>query len=78
MMAQACEPRLAYRELARQLETIQPADLERRHRLADLSMRQQGITFTVYGRGQGVERIMPFDPIPVSYTHLTLPTKRIV
>ena len=27
-------------------------------------MRQQGITFTVYGRGQGVERIMPFDPIP--------------
>ena len=64
MVTQACEPRLAYRELARQLETIQPADLERRHRLADLSMRQQGITFTVYGRGQGVERIMPFDPIP--------------
>ena len=27
-------------------------------------MRQQGITFTVYGREQGVERIIPFDPIP--------------
>ena len=27
-------------------------------------MRHQGITFTVYGRGQGVERIMPFDPMP--------------
>jgi uncharacterized circularly permuted ATP-grasp superfamily protein len=27
-------------------------------------MRHQGITFTVYGREQGVERIMPFDPIP--------------
>ena len=27
-------------------------------------MRQQGITFTVYGRKQGVERIIPFDPIP--------------
>ena len=27
-------------------------------------MRQQGITFTVYGRDQGVERIIPFDPIP--------------
>ena len=27
-------------------------------------MRHQGITFTVYGREQGVERIIPFDPIP--------------
>ena len=27
-------------------------------------MRHQGITFTVYGRDQGVERIIPFDPIP--------------
>jgi uncharacterized circularly permuted ATP-grasp superfamily protein len=36
----------------------------RRHRVADLSMRHQGITFTVYGRDRGVERIIPFDPIP--------------
>ena len=35
-----------------------------RHRVADLTMRQQGITFTVYGRDQGVERIIPFDPSP--------------
>jgi uncharacterized circularly permuted ATP-grasp superfamily protein len=27
-------------------------------------MKTQGITFTVYGRGRGVERIMPFDPVP--------------
>ena len=40
------------------------ADLERRHKVADLMMRNQGITFTVYGRDQGVERIIPFDPIP--------------
>ena len=39
-------------------------ELERRHKVADLTMRQQGITFTVYGREQGVERIIPFDPIP--------------
>jgi uncharacterized circularly permuted ATP-grasp superfamily protein len=38
--------------------------LERRHKVADLMMRHQGITFTVYGRNQGVERIIPFDPIP--------------
>ena len=41
-----------------------PDELERRHKVADLTMRQQGITFTVYGRDQGVERIIPFDPIP--------------
>ena len=41
-----------------------PQELERRDKVADLTMRQQGITFTVYGRDQGVERIIPFDPIP--------------
>ena len=44
--------------------SLGPEELERRHRVADLTMRQQGITFTVYGREQGVERIIPFDPIP--------------
>jgi uncharacterized circularly permuted ATP-grasp superfamily protein len=39
-------------------------ELRRRHQVADRLMRHQGITFTVYGRSQGVERIMPFDPIP--------------
>lgn len=53
-----------YRALHERLVGLGPEDLERRHRLADLSMRQQGITFTVYGREQGVERIIPFDPIP--------------
>ena len=53
-----------YQEISRRLSELNPADVERRHRLADLTMRQQGITFTVYGREQGVERIMPFDPMP--------------
>jgi uncharacterized circularly permuted ATP-grasp superfamily protein len=57
-------PRPHYRALYERLIKLGPAELERRHRLADLSMRQQGITFTVYGRGEGVERIIPFDPIP--------------
>jgi uncharacterized circularly permuted ATP-grasp superfamily protein len=58
------EPRVHYRALHEQLVKLGPEELERRHGLADLSMRQQGITFTVYGRDQGVERIIPFDPIP--------------
>ncbi len=57
-------PRAHYRALHDRLLRLGPEELDRRHRLADLSMRQQGITFTVYGRDQGVERIIPFDPIP--------------
>lgn len=53
-----------YADLFSTLATLTPEDMRRRQRLADLSMRQEGITFTVYGRGQGLERIMPFDPIP--------------
>ncbi len=64
MFEAAGRPRPHYRALHDRLLGLSPEELERRHRLADLSMRQQGITFTVYGREQGVERIIPFDPIP--------------
>src|SRR5437588_7269549 len=57
-------PRPHYRPLFDRLAGLDAADLERRDRLADGLMRTQGITFTVYGRGRGVERIMPFDPVP--------------
>ncbi len=53
-----------YERLLGQLNDLGPAELARRNRVADLSMRHQGITFTVYGRDQGDERIIPFDPIP--------------
>lgn len=53
-----------YTPLYDRLNDLGPAEIERRHKVADLSMRNQGITFTVYGRDQGVERIIPFDPIP--------------
>ncbi len=64
MFEAAGRPRPHYRDLHERLAGLGPQELERRHRLADLSMRQQGITFTVYGREQGVERIIPFDPVP--------------
>jgi uncharacterized circularly permuted ATP-grasp superfamily protein len=57
-------PRAHYASLHESLIELGPEELERRDRVADLTMRQQGITFTVYGRDQGVERIIPFDPIP--------------
>ncbi len=57
-------PRGHYRPLGKRLRDWAVSDMERRHKVADLMMRNQGITFTVYGREQGVERIIPFDPIP--------------
>jgi uncharacterized circularly permuted ATP-grasp superfamily protein len=57
-------PRSHYASLHERLIELGPDELERRDKVADLTMRQQGITFTVYGRDQGVERIIPFDPIP--------------
>jgi uncharacterized circularly permuted ATP-grasp superfamily protein len=58
------QPRAHYASLHERLIELGPEELDRRHKVADLTMRQQGITFTVYGRDQGVERIIPFDPIP--------------
>jgi uncharacterized circularly permuted ATP-grasp superfamily protein len=57
-------PREHYRALHKRICELGSHELARRDKLADLTMRQQGITFTVYGRSQGVERIIPFDPIP--------------
>jgi uncharacterized circularly permuted ATP-grasp superfamily protein len=64
MFDPAGAPRDHYRPLRERLDDIGGEDLIRRHRLSDLILRHQGITFTVYGRDQGVERIIPFDPIP--------------
>ena len=64
MFAAPGELRPHYATLHDRLATLGADDLERRHKVADLMMRHQGITFTVYGRDQGVERIIPFDPIP--------------
>src|SRR5258705_10649423 len=49
------------------LETLPalPADeIRRRKHAADLSLLNQGITFTVYGRDEGTERIFPYDLLP--------------
>ncbi|WP_074306529.1 circularly permuted type 2 ATP-grasp protein [Singulisphaera sp. GP187] len=64
MFVGAGQVRPHYAALLESLAMLGPAELERRRRAADLLMRHQGITFTVYGRDQGVERIIPFDPVP--------------
>ena len=39
-------------------------ELRRRKHAADLSFLNQGITFTVYGREEGTEKIFPYDLVP--------------
>jgi uncharacterized circularly permuted ATP-grasp superfamily protein len=57
-------PRVAYGELNRQLLEMQSHELDRRQAAADLAFLNQGITFTVYGSDEGVERIWPYDLLP--------------
>ncbi len=64
MFAAPGRPRAHYVALHHRLGLMGSEELEHRHRSADLMMRNQGITFTVYGRDQGVEQIIPFDPVP--------------
>ncbi|HSB61080.1 MAG TPA: circularly permuted type 2 ATP-grasp protein, partial [Vicinamibacteria bacterium] len=57
-------PRPHYRPLVASLDGFAPGEIERRERLQRLSLVDQGITFTVYGETEGVERIFPFDFVP--------------
>ena len=53
-----------YRALAETLARLPAEELQRRKQSADLSFLTQGITFTVYGRDEGTERIFPYDLLP--------------
>src|SRR2546426_11660766 len=57
-------PRQHYRPLVSILESFTQDEIERRERLQKLALVDQGITFTVYGEKEGLERIFPFDFVP--------------
>jgi len=58
------QPRAHYEPVYGQLSQLTIGAFQRRRRMADLSFRNQGITFTVYNDDSGVERIFPFDLVP--------------
>jgi uncharacterized circularly permuted ATP-grasp superfamily protein len=58
------QPRDHYRPLYERLQELPADELLRRQQAADLSFLHQGITFTVYGRDEGTERIFPYDLLP--------------
>jgi uncharacterized circularly permuted ATP-grasp superfamily protein len=64
MFAGHGEIRPQYKELLDALTSIPRDELQRRKRSADVSFLTQGITFTVYGREEGTERIFPYDLLP--------------
>ena len=53
-----------YKALAEALAALPQDELQRRKQSADMSFLTQGITFTVYGRDEGTERIFPYDLLP--------------
>jgi uncharacterized circularly permuted ATP-grasp superfamily protein len=53
-----------YQALVETLASLPHEELMRRKQSADLSFLTQGITFTVYGRDEGTERIFPYDLLP--------------
>jgi uncharacterized circularly permuted ATP-grasp superfamily protein len=57
-------PRAHYRALFDMLLTLPLDEMRRRKQAADISFLHQGITFTVYGREEGTERIFPHDLLP--------------
>ncbi len=64
MFAAPGAPRPHYAALGRRLLTLPADELRRRAQAAERSFLQQGITFTVYGREEGTERIIPHDLLP--------------
>jgi uncharacterized circularly permuted ATP-grasp superfamily protein len=58
------EPRVHYRQLYDRLNELAIDELRARQQAADLAFLNQGITFTVYGRDEGTERIFPYDLLP--------------
>ncbi|MET0904059.1 MAG: circularly permuted type 2 ATP-grasp protein, partial [Acidimicrobiales bacterium] len=57
-------PRGHYQALVNVLGGFTPHQLAERERVRDAAFRQAGITFTVYGEGEGVERTFPMDLVP--------------
>src|SRR5690348_4003969 len=57
-------PRRHYRGLFSRLLSLPADELRRFKQEADVSFFNQGITFTVYGRNEGTERIFPHDLLP--------------
>ena len=53
-----------YRDLFESLQSLPAEELRKRKQASDQFFLHQGITFTVYGKEEGTERIFPHDLLP--------------
>ena len=56
--------RTQYQELVLSLSSLNPEEFNQKNETAKKLLMDQGITFTVYNNGEGIEKIFPFDVIP--------------
>ncbi len=64
VISEAGTPRTHYVKMMRRFTQLSEEDVRARRQLVNVFFRNQGITFTVYGVEEGIERIFPFDLIP--------------
>ncbi len=57
-------PRPHYDKMLHRFSQFSVDDIKARREIVNIFFRNQGITFTVYGEEEGVERLFPFDLIP--------------
>ena len=56
--------RTSYRNFVSAIEDLSVTEMNHKDELAKKLFMSQGITFTVYNSGEGIEKIFPFDIIP--------------
>jgi uncharacterized circularly permuted ATP-grasp superfamily protein len=64
MFDRSLQPHSHYRGLYQRLRGLSSDEFARRKVMTDLSMKQDGVGFTVYRAEEGIERIWPMDPVP--------------
>jgi uncharacterized circularly permuted ATP-grasp superfamily protein len=62
------QARGCFAELGRWMADTPQTELARRQAAAEVTFRQLGITFAVYGEDEAAERIIPFDIVPRIFT----------
>lgn len=53
-----------YKNFVQSIENLSTEEMSRKDELAKKLFMTQGITFTVYSSGEGIEKIFPFDVVP--------------
>jgi len=53
-----------YRNFVSSIENLSPEEITRKDEQAKKLFMTQGVTFTVYSSGEGIEKIFPFDVVP--------------